>query len=295
MNTKDIFNFNRFGKYFVSDLKTCAANYGLSLLVTTVLLPVALYLITAGFRLLAYSTWYGPGISLRATAICVALICIVVQMPVKCYGGLTDKQYGSFWLTLPASRLEKFISMFLLTCIIVPIAGMGIFLGLDALLCSIDPTCGDSLAVGAANLVSGMTELNHLNFNMGAESIPIEDAETIKAVIKNITSPWLYVDEMFGITLPFLLGAIFFKKGKTAKTFIAIFAVSTIFSILFTPFTASIASELVTKSMGDPNAVLSIFENGIFKNLVLIDTISDTIVNVALLIGIWFRIKTLKH
>jgi hypothetical protein len=38
-----------------------------------------------------------------------------------------------------------------------------------------------------------------------------------------------------------------------------------------------------------------IFDNGIFMNLVLIDTISDAIVNIALMIGIWFRIKTLKH
>jgi hypothetical protein len=37
------------------------------------------------------------------------------------------------------------------------------------------------------------------------------------------------------------------------------------------------------------------FENGIFRNLILIDTISDAIVNIALIIGIWFRIKTLKH
>jgi hypothetical protein len=43
---------------------------------------------------------------------------------------------------------------------------------------------------------------------------------------------------------------------------------------------------------GDP---MIIFDNGIFMNLVLIDTISDAIVNIALMIGIWFRIKTLKH
>ena len=42
-------------------------------------------------------------------------------------------------------------------------------------------------------------------------------------------------------------------------------------------------------------AVLRLFDNGFFKHLVLIDIISDTIVNVALLTGIWLRIKTLKH
>ena len=42
-------------------------------------------------------------------------------------------------------------------------------------------------------------------------------------------------------------------------------------------------------------AILHLFNNGFFKNLVLIDIISDTIFNAALLTGIWFRIKTLKH
>ena len=49
MKTKEIFNFERFGKYFVSDLKTCRANYGLSLLVISVLVPLATYIMTMRF------------------------------------------------------------------------------------------------------------------------------------------------------------------------------------------------------------------------------------------------------
>ena len=45
----------------------------------------------------------------------------------------------------------------------------------------------------------------------------------------------------------------------------------------------------------DPMAVLELFRNGFFKHLVLIDIISDTVSNLALMAGIWFRIKTLKH
>jgi hypothetical protein len=41
--------------------------------------------------------------------------------------------------------------------------------------------------------------------------------------------------------------------------------------------------------------VYNMFNNGLFRNFALIDTISDTLVNLAILTGIWFRIKTLKH
>ena len=41
--------------------------------------------------------------------------------------------------------------------------------------------------------------------------------------------------------------------------------------------------------------VYNMLNNGLFRNFALIDTISDTLVNLAILTGIWFRIKTLKH
>lgn len=289
MNTKDIFNFNRFGKYFVSDLKTCAANYGLSLLVTAILLPIALYCITVGFNGLMSGIWDGPDMWLRATCFWIATICIVVQMPVKCYGRITEKQYGSFWLTLPASRLEKFVSMFLMTCIIVPVIGIASFIGLDAIICALDHTCGGSLVTGANDLISRMFASGELTLNFANEGVPIEDVQVLNEVMTQISSPWIYIDEIFGITLPFLMGAVFFKNGKTVKTFIAIFAFSTAVSIITTPFVTKWAADIMN---GD---AMRMFDNGLFRNLVLIDTISDSIVNIALMIGIWFRIKTLKH
>ena len=49
---KDIFNFRRFGKYFSTDIRTCSANYGLSLLTISILSPMVLYFITAAFNLM---------------------------------------------------------------------------------------------------------------------------------------------------------------------------------------------------------------------------------------------------
>ena len=44
----NIFNFRRFGKYFTSDIRTCTANYGLSLLTMAVLTPIATYALISG-------------------------------------------------------------------------------------------------------------------------------------------------------------------------------------------------------------------------------------------------------
>ena len=226
---------------------------------------------------------------------CVALICMVVTMPVKCYGKITEKQYGSFWLTLPASRLEKFISMFLLSCIIVPILGVALFLGIDAIICAFDYTCGSSLIAGAMKFIRNMGDVEELTMNFVDENLKLEDAAMIQQLLNQVNSPLLYADELIGITLPFLLGAVFFKNSKTVKTILVLFAFSTAVSIVTTPIMESWASNVFGSLNDDPAVLTRLFDNGFFKNLVLIDTISDTIVNLALMAGVWFRIKTLKH
>lgn len=295
MKTSDIFNIGRFGRYFASDLRTCWSNYGLSLLTIAILFPVGSYILTNAFNLVLKSTWDGPDIGLRSFIFIVATICLVVTMPVKCYGRITEKQYGSFFITLPASRLEKFISMFLMTSILAPAAGFALYLGTDAIICALDHTCGSNLITGAMELIRKMSDMKELTLNFIDESVTIENAALTKDILGQISSPWLYADEIFGITLPFLLGAIYFKSGKTVKTILAIFAVSMATSIIMTPFMENWAAEMVSNANADPDTILQMFGNGIFKNLVLIDTISDTVVNLALMAGIWFRIKTLKH
>ena len=291
----DIFNFRRFGKYFATDFRTCWANYGLSLLTISLLSPLVLYVIIVTINQIMHNTWDGPDIGLRVFAFAVAMICMVVTMPVKCYGKITEKQYGSFWLTLPASRLEKFISMILMTCIIVPVSGALLYLGLDALICAFDHTCGQNLFAGAMELIQRMGEAKDVTLNLIDESITIEDATLAQEIVRQMNNPWMYIDEIFCFTLPFLLGAVFFRNGKTVKTFIALFAISTVTGMICSPIMTNWVMEMFNNLNEDPDAILQMFNNKLFKNLVLIDTVTDTVTNLALMAGIWFRIKTLKH
>lgn len=294
----DIFNFRRFGKYFASDFRTCLANYGLSLITISILSQLALYAVSVGMNILLDHQWDGPDMGLRTFVCGIAMLCITVTMPVKCYGRLTEKQYGSFWLTLPASRLEKFISMILLTCIVTPLAGGILFLGVDSIICTLDPTCGNSLIAGFCELVRNMGELtgeiDQIRLNLGI-GVHVEAGAEGSDIMKQMSSPWLYVDEIFGITLPFLLGAIYFKSRKTVKTFLCIAAFSMLTSAIMGPFITKYTLELLNNAANEEAIISEMLNSGIFRNLAVVDTITDTVVNLALFTGIWFRIKNLKH
>ena len=299
MKTNDIFNFRRFGRYFSSDFRTLIANYGLSLLTISILTPIATYAIISGFKYMIGGSWEGPELPVRTFIFGMMTLCLIVTMPVKCYGRLTEKQYGSFWLTLPASRLEKFLSMFIMTCIIAPVTGIALFLGIDAIICAIDPTCGDGLLATTLNYFGNAQKFineigGELTLNFGSEKIPVEDQTLTLDILREINNPWLYIDDFFGMSLPFLLGAIFFKKGKTVKTFLALAVIGTAASSIMAPAMKEWAMRLA-ESNDAQSIIYNMFNTGFFRHFALIDTISDTLVNLAMMAGIWFRIKTLKH
>ncbi len=288
---KDIFNFNRFGKYFVSDIKTCTANYGLSLITLSFLTLLALYIFHTGTSLILGNGWDGPDAGLRFFAFGVVMFCIVIVMPVKCYGKLTEKQYGSQWLMIPASKLEKFLSMIILSCIIIPVTGGLLYLGLDALICSVDPTCGNSLFRWAFDLESRINEI------FVAEQITAEpEFELVMGFLKQLKSPWLYIDDGIQMVLPFLLGALCFKSGKTVKTFLVLAGASTALSIICAPLMVDWTKAMMEIST-DANVIYAdkLFNSWLLKNIALVDTISDTVTNLAFMAAIYFRIKTLKH
>lgn len=292
MKTNDIFNFRRFGRYFTSDFRTCTANYGLSLITISLLSLIAMYVFTVGINLIFDGAWEGPDTGFRLFTFIVAMFCIVVTMPVKCYGKITEKQYGSTWLMIPASKLEKFLSMLIFTIIIAPVTGTVLFLGLDALICVIDPTCGQSLA---GFFTSGWTIVRDL-LEAGVTSDGIVLPAQGVAFMKKLMSPWVLFDEIPTMILPFVLGAIYFKSGKTVKTILTIAAFGMVSSIILTPLVVDWGSSIELAATGDPDLIMESLNNmSMFKHLALTDFISDTVTNIAIILGIWFRIKTLKH
>ncbi len=290
---KDIFNFRRFGKYFMSDIRTCTANYGLTLITISILSLLLVYVLTVGSGLMVDHVWEGPGIMARAMTFMVAMLAIVISMPVKSYGGLTEKKYGTFWLTIPASKMEKFAGIIIMSCIIAPLAGAVLFILSDAIICILDPTCGTPVISSITNLTVSVSE---------AISADADLAQTpnLARFIRQITSPWLYIDDAFGLALPFVLGAISFKNSKTSKTILALVALGIFSSVIISPLILNMEwmnsiNEINAEGITDIAGSELIFSHWIFRNIALADTISDTVANLAFMTAIYFRIKTLKH
>lgn len=286
----DIFNIRRFGNYLASDARSCVANYGLSMLLIS-LMGLIIYGGTVIMGMIFNGEWGGPELSFRVFTFAVSLIILVLTMPVKCYGRITEKRFGSQWLMIPASSFEKFLSMVIMTVIAIPASVCLVYLCVDGLLCSLDPTCGTGLFASLRGLLDDLINVS------AASNSDIAAFPELANFVKQVTNPWLYLDDAMGMFLITLAGAVIFEKGKTSKTIIFYILIATVLGLAVIPFTNAFFKEFADMSFtaDTPEAMNQLFSADIFRHAALIDTINDTIVNLILMAVIYFRIKTLKH
>lgn len=275
----DIFNFKRFGKYLASDLRGCVSNFGVTFAVA-VAAPLISYFFFGVFHLIFTGTWGSMPLVGRISFFIVIALILFIAMPAGCYGKLTDKHIGSQFLLLPVSSFEKTASMILITCIIAPVVFIAGYGALDALLCLVDPSQDTAILS-----FSYLTKL----FNISGESIPIEYHDSFAA----LWNPILYADDFVGIVLIFLLGALWFKKGKVSKTIIAFILFNMVISMVSTP----IIFNMVKSTAITNENVWILFDrfDWVFRHLALCDTINDTVGNLVLATLVFLRVRTLKH
>ena len=140
----NIFDFKRFGKYYVADLRHTFDYSALSILLTSFTGVIA-YLFFGLMKLIVSGEWMSYGTIGRSITFVIAFYIIVFTVPAKCYGFFTDKRSGSFFTLIPASSLEKTISMIINVCILAPLAYTVISLAADSLICFLDPMAGNSI------------------------------------------------------------------------------------------------------------------------------------------------------
>lgn len=282
------FNMKRFGTYLTADIRSGISNYGLSLMLIS-LMGAIIYTGTVIMGLIFKGTWGGPDIYFRATTFFICMIILMITMPVKCYGKITDKKYGSTWLMIPASATEKFLSMIITTIFIAPAVSAGIYLGLDALICAADSTCGQSLIVSFSNLIGEILEFS------GSIGTGEADLPAFADFIRQVTCPWLYIDDFIMISLAFLLGAVIFKNAKIVKTYLSVTLIVSVIGMILITILPEIFSGIEWTDPHSPENLNHMFNSAIFRHAALADTLNDTLVNLALMTGIYFRIKTMKH
>ena len=289
----DFFNINRFGRYLVTDIRNAIARYGISLLVMASI-SFAGYLLAGFFSMFLGQGWYSMNLVYRITLFVISAVVILISSPSKIYGFFTDKKEGSSFLTMPVSTMERTVSMVIVCCIAVPFAFLAIYLSLDQIVCLLDRSCGESIIMAVND---GQNYLSNVMGKMYSDiGSVMPDFEDIKA----FSNPWLYYDDMAGSLLIFLLGALWFKSSKPAKTIGFMILFSIVLSMLLTPILTHGVLERFQEAANSgmsPEELMDSFPliTWMVKHAVLTDTLSDTFVNVLLFVLIWLRVKKMEH
>ena len=286
----DVLNMNRLGRYLVTDVKNAIARYGISLLVIATV-SLTGYLLVGFFTMIVGAGWQSMPVAGRLFMMVMSFIVLTISAPAKIYGFITDKKEGSSFLMVPASSLEKTISMLLVCCVILPFAFFAVYLSLDQIICLIDNKCGDSLIM-AIN--------NGQNFLFDTFQRLSRESNNVIPDYSSLTTPWMYFDDIAQGFLIFLLGALIFKSSKPAKTVGCLILLSIALSMITTPIVMHGAIERFKEAAASNMTPEEIFESFPFiswsmKHAVLVDFISDTIVNIGLAIAIYFRVRKIKH
>ena len=270
------FNAKRFGAYLVSDIKYVWSRCWISLAVVSSM-PLIQYFFNGLFRILFGESWSGQGYPVRMVIFAILLVTVCLVFPAKAYGHVTDRRSGSDFVLIPVSTLEKTLSMLINACILIPavfLCGYGL---MDYIICLCDSSCG-----------APVFDFSVIRSLVDRVSAPDALRDSLIALL----NPAIYIDDVIQLILIFLLGAVCFKRGKVSKTILSYIVVSMVISMIFTPIMMSMIGSL-SVTPDNVDLVLEKFKF-IITHPALVDTISDTVTNLALSVAIFFRVKKIK-
>ena len=164
----ETFQLRRFWQYFRYDFMQVMRSHGRPLLLFAGL--GLFYFLVQGLLSLSFSgTWSYPGHAVRIGMFIV--VCTVMELYIaRIYGHLTDRKAGSAWLLVPASRLEKYISMLLMVLVVIPVCVWAIYLAVDALLVLVFPAMSQPVA---GSFFGGLSTLMQSFAEMSGSESPI--------------------------------------------------------------------------------------------------------------------------
>lgn len=268
----EVFNGQRFWSYFKYDFTQMWRNH-VKAAIGIGLSGLILYVITVGFNLIFGNGWQGPGLAARLVVFIVAFTALELYQT-RTYGYLTDKRKGSAWLMNPASTFEKWLSMMLMTILVLPFLFLGVYFVSDLLVAAFDPTTGESILHSIGN---GFRELSSKLVDV---NVDYDTNWTLWSF-----APVFIVSYITNF-LFFLLCGLIFKKNKILGGFVIIFLLSTLFSIVF-----SLIGFQSWNIEADTFAEAEVYIRQVFN----ITTWVSVLIGAGLAGGIFWRLKTLKH
>jgi len=256
------FDIHRFSNYLKWDLTHSKNYYGLSLLIVSSILPI-FFVLGQFFSYLFEKEFTVFGSAFQFISLFLGMTIIMLSFPVKVYGALTEKKYGSDWLMTPASMLEKTLSIIVVTAVVLPFIYFTIFLFWDSALSLFFPQ-------HYSHVLLSMDDV----FDFGRLQY-----------LSRFSIAFLFYLSFVSNILFYTLGAIFFKKSKIAKSILVSFVLGLLILFICLAFNLSIDDTV----LNGPNAD-SIVRT--FKFCVYFFTLLQIIIYSA---AIHLRIRTLKH
>ncbi|MEG1692231.1 MAG: hypothetical protein RR312_02445 [Bacteroidales bacterium] len=187
----EIFSYKRFGKLIINDIVRYLPKYYSSILMFMAIMP----------SYWAFGSFLGNGSvnpNSRVIAIMILTFICTFLAPFRIYGSTNHKKWGVDFTMLPASCLEKFLSMLFISTILLPISIIITSIIIDTILVII-PT-------------------GYYNGYIFADIFTLENLKIFGEIVLFMCFA--------------LCGNMLFKKHKLSKTLLTMFAITAIISYL---------------------------------------------------------------
>ena len=274
------FSFNRFKNLLLKDGKMYIRNFGTSLIVCCCL--NAIFWI---FNLLFGSETMPP---VRFGMLCTWTALAMMMVPEKVYGKANLSREGVGFAMLPASSLEKFVSMFIYCAIVTPIV---VFFGgylVDAFL-SLFPFGGFEKPIHLYTINEVVRMIDNSEGVVQSSNMVTSFADVFPIAAIRIS---LYVGIVQWAAI-FMLGNMLFKKRKAGRTFACYLGISYLLSTFFgLSFIKNGWLEQWLESLEDltESEMIRFAHNGMIWGLIL-----GIVITAVLLYFTYRKIKTQKY
>lgn len=279
-NTLDI---NRLGKVVKHDAMSFFQNLGLTLVILWAI-PVVVWLFASFTPVEGNITEYS-----RVSIISTLLTITLIIAPARLYKYCNDQRKGIGYAMMPASSLEKFLSMVFYCVIVAPIIYLAGALAIDSILAVIG---GPYQGFAIADYFDKFTQLKHAWVNMGVAmdgdyAIYEEYAKIFSPAVLIITN----ILSLLMLSSIFMFGNMVFKKRKTGKMIGILILLFIIFMIIMVNYVSH--HETMFDNMDQENATLVIKRMMYIINRASI--IVSAIISAVMLWLTYYKIKTQKY
>lgn len=279
-------NINRLGKVIKRDGSTYIQNMGWTLVILFAI-PLVLWLI----RSITISDVPQEALS-RITLINLLKIGALIIVPVRLYKDYNDSRKGISYAMLPASSLEKFISMVFYCIIVTPIIYTAGAIVVDTILAAI-PGKNPYEGFAITELFNKFTAVDKfmIDNNLNINDQPVKDTITY---ISQISPVWFFVQRILNVIMVasiFMFGNMIFKKRKTQKMIGIIILLSIICLVIF--IRIIISNEEFFNQLNEENIkqfVIKFIDYCIYGGLII-----SIIISTVMLWGTYHKIRIQKY